>query len=69
MLVIIPVNAITLDFIEELNDGVRPDLEEKDTFFIYRGKDEHAEILSGSDTENMIGKDLVGTTAMIANQD
>ena len=42
---VIPIVPATLDIIEELNGGVRPELEDQETFFVYKGKNEHAEII------------------------
>jgi hypothetical protein len=41
---IIPITPATLDIIEVLNGGVRPELEDEETFFIYH-KDAPAEIV------------------------
>lgn len=35
----IPITFETLDIIEALNDGVRPKIEDEDTYFIFRGMD------------------------------
>lgn len=35
----IPITPETLDLLEALNDGVRPELENEETFFIFRGMD------------------------------
>jgi hypothetical protein len=43
---IIPVTPATLDIIEVLNGGVRPVIEDEETFFIFNGKDEHADIVT-----------------------
>lgn len=70
MLVLIPITPVTLDFIEELNGGVRPKLEtEAATYFIYRGKDEHAEILNESNAKSMTEKYEWGTTILMVVQD
>jgi len=42
---IIPIAPATLDIIEVLNGGVRPDVVGEDKFFIYNGKDEPADIV------------------------
>jgi hypothetical protein len=43
---IIPIVPATLDIIEVLNDGVRPEVEQEETFFVYNGKDEPSEIVT-----------------------
>jgi len=49
---IIPIHPATLDIIEVLNDGVRPSLDTvEDTFFVYKGPDEHAEIVTTADLQ------------------
>jgi hypothetical protein len=53
---IIPICEATLDLIEVLNDGVRPQPEldeEPETFYIYKGKDEHADIITRDQLEAM----------------
>jgi len=37
---IIPITPATLDIIEVLNGGVRPELESEETFFMYKGQNE-----------------------------
>lgn len=49
---IIPITPATLDIIEVLNGGVRPVLEDEETFFIFNGKDDPADIL----TEDGLGE-------------
>lgn len=44
-MIIIPIREETLDILEVLNGGVRPGIEDEPTFYIYRGENEHAEII------------------------
>lgn len=48
---IIPISDATLDIIEVLNGGVRPELQEVDTFYIWNGPDEHADIITRDELE------------------
>jgi hypothetical protein len=48
---IIPVIDATLDIIEKLNDGVRPIVEVPETYFVYRGENDHSEIISSAEFE------------------
>jgi hypothetical protein len=43
---IIPIGPATLDIIEVLNDGVRPEVESEETFFVYNGKGKPADIVT-----------------------
>jgi hypothetical protein len=43
---IIPIVPATLDIIEVLNGGVRPDIEVEETFFIFNDKDEPSDIVT-----------------------
>ena len=45
---IIPINKATLDLIEVLNNGIRPEVENDPTFFIWKGKDGIPEIVTNS---------------------
>ena len=51
MMNIIPITPATIDLITKLNNGVRPALEDEETFYVYRGEDEHAEIISREEHE------------------
>lgn len=46
---IIPITPATLDIIEVLNGGMRPALETEESFFVYSGKDAHAEIITNDE--------------------
>lgn len=50
---IIPITPATLDIIEVLNGGVRPELESEETFFVYKGKDVPSEIITLGENEPM----------------
>lgn len=50
---VIPITPATLDIIEVLNDGVRPALETKETFFVYRGADAHSNIITISELNEL----------------
>lgn len=53
MMNIIPITPATIDLIEKLNDGVRPDLnDESNAYYVYRGEDEHATIISQEELES-----------------
>jgi hypothetical protein len=41
---------------EELNNGVRPELEENQTWFVYMGKDEVPEIIDSEGLSKFRGK-------------
>ncbi len=50
---IIPIFPSTLDLIEKLNNGVRPELEDdKQTFYVYRGEDTPASIISEEELDS-----------------
>jgi hypothetical protein len=52
MMNIIPVTPATIDLITKLNDGVRPELETaEETFYVYRGEDKPASIISAEELE------------------
>lgn len=53
MLNIIPIVPATIDLITKLNDGARPELEDKETFYVYRGEDEHAKIIDRAQLEKV----------------
>ena len=43
---LIPITEQTLDLIESLNSGVRPEVESGiQTYFVYNGEDKHSEII------------------------
>lgn len=44
-MIIIPIAPVTLELIEELNNGVRPIVTQKESFFIWNGKDGIPEII------------------------
>lgn len=46
MIHIIPIVPATLDIIEVLNNGVRPQVEDEETFYVYKGKDEITKIIT-----------------------
>lgn len=50
---IIPITPATLDIIEVLNGGVRPELESEETFFIYKGQNEPPTIITLGENEPM----------------
>jgi len=52
MMHIIPITPATLDILEKMNDGVRPELEiHEETFYVYRGEAETAKIITRSELE------------------
>lgn len=58
---IIPIDSITLDLIQALNGGVRPELEAEATFFVYKGETEPPEIVTRDyikGKENQSGKEI-----------
>lgn len=50
---IIPITPDTLELIEVLNNGVRPELEDQETHYVFKGKDEYAEILTRAEVDAM----------------
>lgn len=42
---IIPILPQTMDIIQILNGGVRPLISDMQNYYVYRGEDEHAEII------------------------
>jgi hypothetical protein len=49
---LIPINECTLDMIQALNGGVRPDLEANhENWFAYKGEEEHADIITQEEAE------------------
>lgn len=53
MLYVIPITEDTLDLIEVLNDGIRPELENEATFFVYEGQEKFARIVTKKDVDEM----------------
>lgn len=51
---IIPITPETLDLITVLNDGARPVLEEGKTFYIFQGRNEHAEIVTHREASRIL---------------
>lgn len=49
---IIPITPQTLDVITVLNGGACPELEDHDTFFVYKGEDEPADIITADEFES-----------------
>jgi hypothetical protein len=48
---IIPILPATLDIIEVLNGGVRPELESEETYFVYKGQEEPPSIITQAELE------------------
>jgi len=46
MMNIIPITPATIDLITKLNNGVRPTLEDEETFYVYRGEDAYSAIIT-----------------------
>lgn len=46
MFVLIPIVPATVDLIEQLNDGVRPEIEDGETFYVWRGDDKESKIVT-----------------------
>lgn len=53
-MIIIPITNDTLDMIEILNHGVRPELEGFSTYFVFKGKDEPGDIINRTKVEIII---------------
>lgn len=45
MKTVIQIQEETLDILEVLNSGVRPGIEEDQTFYVFEGMDKHAQIV------------------------
>lgn len=43
---LIPIIDETLEMLEELNNGVRPEKQDEETWFVYKGKNEVPEIIT-----------------------
>jgi len=53
MMNIIPITPATLDLIQKLNDGVRPNLEDdSNAYYVYRGESEPASIISQEELDS-----------------
>lgn len=51
----IPINKLTAEMLSELNAGVVPEIEEDETFFIYKGKNIPPEIVTYDDMVALAG--------------
>jgi hypothetical protein len=49
MMNIIPVIPATLDIIEKLNEGIRPELPEEEIFYVYNGVGKPAKFISAKE--------------------
>jgi hypothetical protein len=66
---IIPIEEGTLDLVEKLNNGNRPELKgDLETFFIYNGKDLPHEIVDVDEMVERFG-DLKGTKVTVFCRD
>lgn len=63
MIYIIPIADETLDLIQMLNSGTRPVFEDEATCFVYRGENEHAEIITEDQAREMF-PDAVATVTI-----
>lgn len=53
MMNIIPITPATIDLIQKLNDGVRPNLEDdSNAYFVYRGDSEPSSIISQEELDS-----------------
>lgn len=51
MQIIVPITPATQDLVAAMNDGVRPEIDPtEDTYFVWNGPDEHADIISDTAT-------------------
>jgi hypothetical protein len=67
---LIGIDPYTLDLIEALNNGVRPEIEEIPAYFLYKGKDEIPEILTEKQLVETIDlNDWRTTFVVVKNQE